>query len=100
MILSLIFLLILVSSIATNIQLNKLIMTIQEAIQVLADENVKLDDISARLTEGFTEIENLLGQLENSTLTPEQQAIVDALKAKVDAVQPQAQQIADIVPGP
>jgi hypothetical protein len=61
---------------------------------------VKLDDISAKLTEGFTEIENLLGQLENSTLTPEQQAIVDALKAKVDSVQPQAQQIADIVPGP
>lgn len=75
-------------------------MTVAEAIQVLADENVKLDDISAKLTEGFTEIENLLGQLENSTLTPEQQAIVDALKAKVDSVQPQAQQIADIVPGP
>jgi len=75
-------------------------MTVAEAIQVLADENVKLDDISAKLTEGFTEIENLLGQLENSTLTPEQQAIVDALKAKVDSVQPQAQQIADIVPVP
>ncbi len=75
-------------------------MTIQEAIQVLADENVKLDDISAKLTEGFTEIINLIGQLQNTELTPEQQAIVDALKSKVDAVQPQAQQIADIVPGP
>ncbi len=75
-------------------------MTVQEAIQILADENVKLDDIGAKLTEAFTEIENLLGQLEAGTLTPDQQAIVDQLKAKVDAVQPQAQQLADIVPGP
>ncbi len=75
-------------------------MTVAEAIQVLADENVKLDDISAKLTEGFTEIINLIGQLNNTTLTPEQQAIVDNLKSKVDGIQPQAQQIADIVPGP
>ncbi len=75
-------------------------MTVAEAIQRLADENVKLDDISAKLTEGFTEIENLLGQLQNTTLTPEQQAIVDAMTTKVDAIQPQAQAIADIVPGP
>ncbi len=86
--------------IAANIQLNKIIMTIQEAIDTLAAENVKLDDISAKLTEGFTEITNLLGQLQNTQLTPEQQAIVDAAKAKVDAIQPQAQSIADIVPGP
>ncbi len=73
-------------------------MTIQEAIDTLAAENVKLDDISAKLTEGFTEITNLLGGLQN--LTPEQQAIVDQATAKVDALQPQAQAIADIVPGP
>ncbi len=83
-----------------NERQDKLIMTVQEAIDTLANENVKLDDISAKLTEGFTEIENLLGQLQNTTLTPEQEAIVTALAAKVDAVQPQAQQIADIVPGP
>ena len=75
-------------------------MTVQEAIQVLADENVKLDDISAKLTEAFTEIINLIGQLQNTTLTPEQEAIVNNLKSKVDAVQPEAQQLADIVPGP
>ena len=75
-------------------------MTVQEAIQVLADENVKLDDISAKLTEGFAEIIDLIGQLQNTNLTPEQEAIVTAMKAKVDSVQPQAQQIADIVPGP
>ena len=75
-------------------------MTVQEAIQVLADENVKLDDISAKLTEGFAEITALIGQLQNTTLTPEQEAIVTAMKDKVDATQPQAQQIADIVPGP
>ncbi len=75
-------------------------MTIQEAIDTLASENVKLDDISAKLTEGFAEIIDLIGQLQNTTLTPEQEAIVTALKDKVDAVQPQAQQIADIVPGP
>lgn len=86
--------------IAVNIQLRKLTMTVQEAIQVLADENVKLDDISAKLTEGFDEIINLIGQLQNTNLTPEQEAIVTALKNKVDSVQPQAQQIADIVPGP
>ncbi len=90
----------LVAVIAVSYQLKQLIMTIQDAIQVLADENVKLDDIGAKLTEGFTEIINLIGQLQNTTLTPEQEAMVNALKAKVDAVQPQAQQIADIVPGP
>ena len=79
-------------------KLDKLTMTVAEAIQVLADENVKLDDISTKLTEGFAEIIDLLGRLQN--LTPDQQAIVDAVKAKVDAIQPQAQQIADIVPGP
>jgi hypothetical protein len=75
-------------------------MTLQEAVQKLADENVKLDDIGAKLTEGFGEITALIGQLQNTTLTPEQQAIVDSLAAKVDAIQPQAQQIADIVPNP
>ena len=75
-------------------------MTIQEALDVLAAENVKLDDIGAKLTEGFNEIIELIGQLQNTTLTPEQEAIVTALRDKVDAVQPQAQQIADIVPGP
>ncbi len=79
---------------------DKLIMTVQEAIDTLAAENVKLDDISAKLTEGFTEIIDLLGRLENTTLTTEQEAIVTALRDKVDAAQPQAQQIADIVPGP
>jgi len=75
-------------------------MTLAEAIQVLSDENVKLDDIGAKLTEGFAEITDLIGQLQNTTLTPEQETIVNDLKAKVDAVQPQAQQIADIVPNP
>ncbi len=95
----LLFLLI-VAVIAANYQLRKLIMTVQEAIDTLAAENVKLDDISAKLTEGFNEIEILIGQLQNTTLTPEQEQIVTALANKVDAVQPQAQQIADIVPGP
>ena len=95
----LLFLLI-VAVIAANYQLRKLIMTVQEAIDTLASENVKLDDISAKLTEGFNEIIVLIGQLQNTTLTPEQEAIVNAMKDKVDAVQPQAQQITDIVPGP
>lgn len=83
-----------------EIKLDKILMTVADAIQVLADENVKLDDIGAKLTEGFTEITALIGQLQNTVLTPEQEAIVNNLKAKVDAVQPQAQQIADIVPNP
>lgn len=73
-------------------------MNIAEAIAVLADQNVKLDDISAKLTEGFNEIIILIGQLQNTTLTPEQEEIVNQMKAKVDGIQPQAQQIADIVP--
>jgi hypothetical protein len=81
-------------------KVDKLTMTVADAIQVLADENVKLDDIGAKLTEGFAEIIALIGQLQNTTLTPEQETIVNDLKAKVDSVQPQAQQIADIVPGP
>ncbi len=85
---------------ATNERLEKLQMTVQDAIDTLAAENVKLDDISAKLTEGFTEITELLHQLQNTTLTPEQEAIVTAAVAKVDAIQPQAQQLADIVPGP
>jgi predicted nucleic acid-binding Zn-ribbon protein len=85
---------------AANQKLEQLKMTIQEAIDTLAAENVKLDDISSKLTEGFTEISDLLHQLQNTTLTPEQEAIVTAAVAKVDAIQPQAQQIADIVPGP
>ena len=97
---SLLQFLIFVALVAVNLQLRKLIMTVEEAIQVLADENVKLDDISAKLTEGFAEIIDLIGQLQNTNLTPEQEAIVTAMKAKVDSVQPQAQQIADIVPGP
>src|SRR6266403_2468525 len=82
------------------IQLRKLNMNLAEAIQVLADENVKLDDIGAKLTEGFNEIIILIGQLQNTTLTPEQEAIVNSMTSKVDAIQPQAQQIADIVPNP
>src|SRR5712671_1877479 len=81
-------------------KLDKLLMTVQEAIDTLAAENVKLDDISAKLTEGFAEITALIGQLQNTNLTPEQEALVNSIKGKVDAVQPQAQQIADIVPGP
>ncbi len=96
----LLLLLILAAIIAVNIQLRKIIMTIQDAIDLLASENVKLDDIGAKLTEGFAEITALIGQLQNTTLTPEQEAIVTALQGKVDAVQPQAQAIADIVPGP
>ncbi len=75
-------------------------MTIQDAIDTLAAENVKLDDIAAKLTEGFTEITNLIHQLQSTELTPDQAAIVTAMQTKVDAVQPQAQAIADIVPGP
>lgn len=97
---ALLLFLLLVAAIALVIQLRKLIMTIQDAIQVLADENVKLDDISAKLTEGFDEITQLIGQLQNTNLTPEQEAIVTSLKDKVDAIQPQAQSIADIVPNP
>ncbi len=85
---------------ATNERLDKLQMTVQEAIQVLADENIKLDDISAKLTEGFTEITALIGQLQNTNLDPDQEAIVTNLKGKVESIQPQAQQIADIVPNP
>jgi len=96
---TLLLLLNLVAFIVIIIKLRKLNMNLAEAIQVLADENVKLDDIGAKLTEGFNEIIILIGQLQNTTLTPEQEAIVNDLKAKVDAVQPQAQQIADIVPG-
>ncbi len=95
---NLLLFLLLVAVIAGLVQQRKIIMTIQEAIDTLAAENVKLDDISAKLTEGFTEITNLLGGLQN--LTPEQQATVDQVTAKVDALQPQAQAIADIVPGP
>lgn len=83
-----------------NQKVNKLIMNVAEAVQVLADSNVKLDDISAKLTEGFTEITALIGQLQNTNLTSEQEAIVNNLKSKVDGIQPQAQQLADIVPGP
>jgi len=86
--------------IRNNKKLRKLNMTLQEAVQVLIDGNVKLDDISAKLTEGFSEIIILIGQLQNTTLTPEQEAIVTSMKTKVDAIQPQAQQLADIVPGP
>ena len=97
---NLLLLLIMAAITAVLIQQKKIIMTLQDAIQVLENENVKLDDIGAKLTEGFTEITNLIGQLQNTTLTPEQEAIVNAMQAKVDAVQPQAQQIADIVPNP
>ena len=88
---NLLLFLLLVAVIGIQIQLRKLTMTVQEAIDVLAAENVKLDDISAKLTEGFAEIIDLIGQLQNTTLTPEQEAIVTALRDKVDAVQPQAQ---------
>lgn len=83
-----------------NRRVKHLQMTVQDAIDTLAAENVKLDDISAKLTEGFNEITELIGQLQNTNLTPEQEAIVTAMQAKVDGIQPQAQQIADIVPGP
>lgn len=83
-----------------NHKLRKLNMNVADAIQVLADENVKLDDIGAKLTEGFNEITQLIGQLQNTNLTPEQEAVVSAMQQKVDAIQPQAQQIADIVPNP
>ncbi len=85
---------------AANGRLKNIEMNIQDAIDKLAAENVKLDDIGAKLTEGFTEISALIGQLQNTELTPEQEAIVTALEGKVDAIQPQAQQIADIVPNP
>jgi hypothetical protein len=90
----------LVALIAVLIQLRKIIMTVADAFAVFAAENVKLDDISAKLTEGFTEITALIGQLQNTELTPEQEAIATALQGKVDGIQPQAQQIADIVPNP
>lgn len=81
-------------------KLDKLHMDVAGAIQVLAGANVKLDDIGAKLTEGFAEITALIGQLQNTNLTPEQEAIVTSLQGKVDAIQPQAQAIADIVPNP
>lgn len=81
-------------------KVNTLQMTVQEAFDVFAGQNVKLDDISAKLTEGFAEITTLIGQLQNTTLTPEQEAIVNNITSKVGAIQPQAQAIADIVPGP
>src|SRR6266478_9865009 len=74
-----------------NQKSDKIIMNLTEALQVLSDENIKLDDIGAKLTEGFTEITALIGQLQSTTLTPEQEAIVNNLKSKVDAIQPQAQ---------
>lgn len=82
-------------------RIRKLQMTVQEAFDLIKNEtNVKLDDVSAKLTEGFDEITALIGQLQNTNLTPVQEAIVNDLKSKVDSVQPQAQKIADIVPGP
>ncbi len=75
-------------------------MTIQEAIQLLADKGVVLDTIASELTEGFTEITQLIGQLQNTTLTPEQESIVTQIGSKVDGIQPQASALADIVPGP
>ncbi len=78
----------------------KILMTVPELIQKLSDEGVKLDDISAKLTEGFAEITALIGQLQNFELPPEASAVVDQLDSKVSALQPQAQQIADIVPNP
>lgn len=77
-----------------------IIMNIADAFQVFADADVKLDTISADLVEGFAEITALIGQLQNTELTPEQEAIVNATKDKVDAIAPQAKQIADIVPNP
>jgi hypothetical protein len=90
----------LVAFTAVLIQISKILMTLQEAVQILTDANTKLDDIGTKLTEAFTEIINLIGQLQNTTLTPEQEAIVTALNDKVTSVQPQAQQLADIVPNP
>ncbi len=75
-------------------------MTLQEAVQIITDANVKLDDSSAKLTEGFAEIIDLIGRLQNITLPPEAEAIVTQLNDKATALQPQAQAIADIVPGP
>ncbi len=75
-------------------------MTLQEAVQIITDANVKLDDVGAKLTEGFAEIIDLIGRLQNTTLTPEQEAIVTQLNDKATALQPQATAIANIVPGP
>ncbi len=75
-------------------------MKIAGAIQIIADAGVKLDDVGAKLTEGFAEIIDLIGRLQNTDLTPEQEAIVTQLNDKATALQPQAQAIADIVPGP
>jgi len=95
----LLFLLV-VAVIAGNIQRSKLIMTLQEAVQIIQEAKTKLDDVGDKLTEGFAEIIALIGQLQNTTLSPEQEAIVTSLSDKATALQPQAQQIADIVPGP
>ena len=95
----LLFLLV-VAAIAVSLQLKKLIMTLQEAVQLLQAAKVKLDDVGDKLTEGFTEIIDLIGRLQNTELTPEQAEIVTALSDKATALQPQAQAIADIVPGP
>jgi hypothetical protein len=92
--------LLLVAAISGNIQLRNIIMTLREAVQIIADAKTKLDDVGEKLTEGFNEIIELIGQLQNTTLTPEQEAIVTSLSDKATALQPQAQQIADIVPGP
>ncbi len=75
-------------------------MTLQEAVQIITDANVKLDDVGTKLTEGFAEIIDLIGRLQNTTLTPEQEEIVTALDSKTTALQPQATAIANIVPGP
>jgi uncharacterized phage infection (PIP) family protein YhgE len=111
---NILLLLILAANIAVLIQQRKIIMNLADAIQVLSDENIKLDDIgtkltdtAAKLTEGFTEITALIGGLQNTELTPEQEAIVTQVQSKIDGLQTQAtsvetqgQQIADIVPGP
>ena len=97
---NLLLFLLIVAVIAANLQLKKLIMTITEAFQAFSEVNVKLDDISAKLIEGFTEITDLIGRLQNTELTSEQVTIVTALQSKVETIQPEAQSIADIVPGP
>jgi len=97
---TLLLLLILAGVIYVGKDVRKLSMTLQEAMDIMAAAGTQLDEISANLTEGFTEIMELIGQLQNTTLTPEQEAIVTTLRDKVTGVQPQARQIADIVPGP
>lgn len=81
-------------------QLKKILMKIDEAFATFAEANVKLDDIAAKLTEGFAEITDLIGRLQNTDLTPEQETIVNQLSSKIGSIQPQAQAIADVVPGP